>query len=237
MDNLTKLVLATYEGDVFLGLGVRGILNKKAKDQLYVNGLHQLYFREGLQQWIAEVQPFPVPMFCEHFVVGSVEEQQAVVNELFSIIQNEKSTVERLKKTVEIYFRTNCEGPYPGDYLHLTEDGLQAVPFRQIVPEDKDGANEKGVNENYLHLMSATPSNEIASHLDLRLLSVARIFFGNKYMPKFFSELDWQGKIFSSEKSTVQEYAALMDAEDPIVAQEIRDYLNRVEIIDPRNQK
>lgn len=229
MDNLTRLVLSTYEGDVLLGIGIQGILNKQSKDDLYVNGIHQLFFQDGLQQWLAQGGLLPVPMLTEHYVVGSEEEQQAVSSELLFIIQTEESTIDRLKRVVDIYSQINCEESYPGNYLHLTEDGFKPVPFRQIVPEGKD------TNEDYLHLMSVTPSNEIASHLDLNLLSVARRFLGNKYCNKFFPE--WGvGRILSSEIPAFEKYASLMDTEEPGVAQEIREYLNRAEIIEPRKK-
>src|SRR3989344_2041622 len=186
MDNLTRLVLAAYESDTLIGFGIQGILNKKAKKDSYANGLHHLYFEEGFQQWITKEHPVPVPMFCEHYILNSKDERQAVCSELWSVIQTETNTVERLKKTLDIYLKIDQDEMYPGEYLQL-------------------------------------------------ILS-ARFFFGNKYRKKFFPEQDWQERILSTERHAFQEYAALMDIEQPTIAQEIREYLSRAEIVEPLNK-
>ncbi|MBS3118454.1 hypothetical protein J4417_02115 [Candidatus Woesearchaeota archaeon] len=230
MDNLTRLVLAAYESDTLIGFGIQGILNKKAKKDIYANGLHHLYFEEGFQQWITKEHPVPVPMFCEHYILNSKDERQAVCSELWSVIQTETNTVERLKKTLDIYLKIDQDEMYPGDYLQLAEEGFQRVPFRQIVPKGKD------TSENHFQMMSVTPSSEIASQVDLKLILSARFFFGNKYRKKFFPEQDWQERILSTERHAFQEYAALMDIEQPTIAQEIREYLSRAEIVEPLNK-
>lgn len=223
MDNLTNLVHSAYQCQSFLNYAIYGILSPD-KDHLTGpdQGLLQLHFPEGFEQWHAQGSQLPVKIEIG-LLIHDQKQRRKVASKLPDLIQREVDIWEKLTKCLDSYLYIN---PGSSSIYHLSSKKIENITYNQLFPPTTESSPK---DQNLL--LDIGLCLPLSKYVDFHKLFCARDFFSRKCIVKFVPGLGGLVQSMTEEtKLHFESYATDLEKDDPSLAKDVRDFVEKSRI-------